>query len=83
MDGFASVHAPVAVGEGKERTFGETFDVQFAAGGGSRAITDEAGTAGIRPAVVPPPMKAGGEPGYWLKFKFCGICAICTVNVRY
>ncbi len=40
MEGFASVHAPVAFGEGKEQTFSETCDAQFAAGGGSRAIDD-------------------------------------------
>ncbi len=39
-EGFASVHAPVAFGEGKEQTSSETFDAQFAAGGGSRAIEE-------------------------------------------
>ncbi len=36
---FASVHGPVAFGEGKERTCGEPVDAQFAARGGSRAIS--------------------------------------------
>ncbi len=45
-EGVASVHAFVAVGEGKERTVGETLDAQFAAGGGSRAIdVDPSGVA--------------------------------------
>ncbi len=37
-EGFGSVHAPVAFGEGKEQTSAEPFYAQFATGGGSRAI---------------------------------------------
>ncbi len=40
-EGFASVHAPVALGEGKEQTSGETFDAQFTAKGGSRAMKEK------------------------------------------
>ncbi len=61
-EGFASVHAPVAFGEGKEQTSGETLDAQFAAGGGSRAIKEV--VAVIRRGKIAETKKALEEAGY-------------------